>query len=52
VLWLIAHTRHTVLARTGYAMDCEVRHLSPDGSLRAAHESADERWAAREVGTS
>ncbi|WP_337245969.1 UDP-N-acetylmuramate dehydrogenase [Luteimonas sp. gir] len=40
VLWLIAHARNLVEQRTGYAMDCEVRHLAPDGALRPAHEPA------------
>lgn len=44
VLWLIAHIRATVYERTGYLMDCEVRHLRPDGLLRPAHVSAVERW--------
>ena len=44
VLWLIAKIRNDVQVRTGYAMDCEVRHLKPDGSLRPAHESALDRW--------
>ncbi|MEV7648969.1 UDP-N-acetylmuramate dehydrogenase [Arthrobacter sp. NPDC089319] len=44
VLWLIALVRTTVQARTGFTMDCEVRHLSPDGRMRPAHEVADERW--------
>lgn len=47
VLWLIARLRHEVSVRTGYAMDCEVRHLSPGGLLRPAHEAAEERWPAR-----
>lgn len=45
VLWLIALIRSTVNARTGFKMNCEVRHLSPDGRLRPAHEVAEERWA-------
>ena len=44
VLWLIALVRSTVRARTGFTLECEVRHLSPDGRLRPAHEVADERW--------
>ncbi|MCD9029527.1 UDP-N-acetylmuramate dehydrogenase [Luteimonas sp. BDR2-5] len=50
VLWLINHIRSEVFIRTGYAMDCEVRHLSPEGVLRAAHESALERWRSRSSG--
>ncbi|MDI9271873.1 UDP-N-acetylmuramate dehydrogenase [Stenotrophomonas sp. PFBMAA-4] len=42
VLWLIGHIRETVRQRTGYEMDCEVRHLSPTGELRAAHISAQQ----------
>lgn len=44
VLWLIALARRTVKERTGVLMNCEVRHLSPSGRLRPAHEVADERW--------
>lgn len=40
VLWLIYKIRSVVQQRTGYAMDCEVRHLSPDGLLQPAHISA------------
>jgi len=40
VLWLIGLIRQRVLDRTGYSMDCEVRHLGPDGTLRPAHEAA------------
>lgn len=44
VLRLIALIRRTVFAQTGYLMDCEVRHISPDGVVRPAHETASERW--------
>mgnify|MGYP001225571903 CR=1 FL=1 len=44
VLWLISKVRNVVQARTGYAMDCEVRHLSPLGLLRPAHEAAIEKF--------
>jgi len=44
VLRLIAVIRTTVFERTGFLMDCEVRHLSPKGILRPAHEAAEERW--------
>ncbi|WP_417310552.1 UDP-N-acetylmuramate dehydrogenase [Devosia sp.] len=44
ILWLIALIRQTVKARTGFLMDCEVRHLAPDGRLRPAQFAADERW--------
>ena len=42
VLRLIATARHSVAERTGIAMLAEVRHLLPDGTLRPAHESAEE----------
>ena len=45
VLWLVALIRKTVLRRTGYAMDCEVRHVSADGRVRRADEAAEERFA-------
>lgn len=45
ILFLIALIRRTVHERTGYLMDCEVRHVSPDGRIRPAHEPAEERWA-------
>lgn len=44
ILRLIALARRTVEARTGYRLDCEVRHVAPDGRLRPAHEAAVERW--------
>ncbi|WP_050992148.1 UDP-N-acetylmuramate dehydrogenase [Pseudoxanthomonas sp. GW2] len=44
VLGLIALIRNEVFQRTGYLMNCEVRHLSPEGRLRPAHEAAIERW--------
>lgn len=50
VLWLIAVIRATVAARTGFAMNCEVRHLSAAGVLRPAHEAALERFADAPVG--
>ncbi|QPH56058.1 UDP-N-acetylmuramate dehydrogenase [Pontivivens ytuae] len=40
VLHLIALARARVAERTGIAMDCEVRHLPPEGTLRPAHLSA------------
>lgn len=46
VLWLISRARTAVLQSTGYAMDCEVRHLSPKGLLRPAHVAAEEKWGA------
>lgn len=42
VLSLIRRARDTVHKRTGFQMDCEVRHLTPDGFLRQAHISAEE----------
>lgn len=41
VLALIAKIRAAVFERTGYRMNCEVRHLLPDGRMVPAHESAD-----------
>ncbi|WP_338608851.1 UDP-N-acetylmuramate dehydrogenase [Pelagibacterium nitratireducens] len=46
ILYLIALIRQTVQERTGYFMDCEVRHVAPDGRIRPAHEPAEERWGA------
>jgi len=40
VLELIQVTRSKVHDLTGIAMDTEVRHLSPDGAVRPAHEVA------------
>lgn len=40
VLDLIGLARARVAALTGIAMDAEVRHLAPDGTLRPAHEVA------------
>lgn len=44
VLWLIAEIRKTVQQATGFAMDCEVRYVSPTGHVTAAHIPAEERW--------
>lgn len=41
VLALIALIRATVLAQTGFAMECEVRHLTETGEERPAHEFTD-----------
>lgn len=41
VLALIAHVRARVLARTGFAMDCEARYLTPFGEERPAHVFTD-----------
>lgn len=40
VLALIALARRRVHDMTGIAMDAEVRHLAPDGTVRPAHEVA------------
>lgn len=40
VLALIHLIRQTVHARTGFWMDCEVRHVAPDGTMQPAHVSA------------
>lgn len=40
VLALIALARQRVYDLTGIAMDAEVRHLAPDGTMRPAHEIA------------
>lgn len=45
VLWLIHQMRSRVFAATGFEMDCEVRHVAPDGTMRMAHEPAAEMWA-------
>jgi UDP-N-acetylmuramate dehydrogenase len=42
VLWLIREARQRVFEATGFLMDCEVRHVAPDGRMRMAHEAADE----------
>lgn len=44
ILWLIAKIRQEVFARTGYSMDCEVRHLDTCGRLQPAHLSAAARF--------
>jgi UDP-N-acetylmuramate dehydrogenase len=50
VLSLIALARDRVRAATGFAMACEVRHVSPDGRIRPAHVTADERSASPRPG--
>jgi len=40
VLALIAHARSRVAALTGVTMEAEVRHVAPNGVVRAAHEVA------------
>ncbi len=42
VLWLIQVIRQTVFRETGYLMECEVRHVAPDGRVRPANEVAEE----------
>lgn len=49
VLWLIGHIRARVLASTGYLLNCEVRHVAPDGRVRPAHITAEERWDVSEL---
>jgi len=46
VLWLIHLIRQRASDETGFLMDCEVRHVAPDGTVRQAHEAAEERCAA------
>lgn len=41
VLSLINTIRRQVRSSTGYAMECEVRHLLPNGLIRPAHVSSD-----------
>lgn len=40
MLRLIQLARETVHAATGFLMNCEVRHVSPDGRVRPAHDAA------------
>lgn len=42
ILGLIHKARTEVHRRTGFWMDCEVRHVLPDGRQRMAHISGDE----------
>ena len=42
VLRLIHRARTRVQERTGYWMDCEVRHVSRDGSVVPAHLAAEQ----------
>ncbi len=42
VLHLIRLARRSVTAMSGIAMDAEVRHLAPDGTMRPAHEVAEQ----------
>jgi len=41
VLWLIHLMRNRVFEETGFKMDCEVRHVSPEGVMRSAHVAAE-----------
>lgn len=41
VLRLISKIRSAVYARTGYSLQCEVKHLPPEGPMRQAHISAE-----------
>lgn len=43
VLALIQLIRHTVHARTNFWMNCEVRHVYPDGRIVPAHEQRDHK---------
>lgn len=45
VLYLIALARHVVHAQTGYYLDCEVRHISPDGRVQPAHIPAEAQFS-------
>lgn len=45
VLWLIHQMRSKVFQRTGFWMDCEVRHVQPDGAMQMAHLSAEAQAA-------
>lgn len=42
ILSLISHIRYAVNSRTGHWLECEVRHLLPDGRMQAAHVSAEQ----------
>ncbi len=41
VLAVIRHARQSVREMTGFAMDCEVRYISPEGEIVAAHVAAE-----------
>jgi UDP-N-acetylmuramate dehydrogenase len=49
VLFLVELVRRKVFARTGLPIDCEVRHLGPEGDFRPAHEASAELYANRIV---
>jgi UDP-N-acetylmuramate dehydrogenase len=46
VLAVIGHVRDEVFRATGFAMDCEVRYVSPDGNIAPAHVAAGRRQQA------
>ena len=43
ILGLVDLARRTVADETGFELNCEVRHLAPDGTVRPAHEVARAR---------
>jgi UDP-N-acetylmuramate dehydrogenase len=45
VLRLVHRARSAVLEATGFAMDCEVRHVAPDGVVLPAHVAAEQRFS-------
>lgn len=49
VLGLIHLARTRVHEATGFWMDCEVRHVAPDGLIRPAHEPAAEIVASQQA---
>jgi UDP-N-acetylmuramate dehydrogenase len=50
VLGLVHLARTRVHDETGFWMDCEVRHVAPNGSIRPAHEAAAEAVGAHVIG--
>lgn len=44
VLKIIWDIRNTVFRQTGHLMNCEVRHVSPNGVITPAHIAAITRW--------
>jgi len=50
VLWLIQLIRKRAFAETGFLMDCEVRYVAPDGTVRQAHEASEDRYPAMTPG--
>lgn len=49
VLYLIALARHVVHSQTGHYLDCEVRHVSPDGHIHPAHIPAEALFSLDEI---